>query len=279
MKIPTRPALSALLLLAGATGCVMPPKAYQKPAAPAKTVNTGPFWWGTSTASFQNEDRGVSKDSPYYFKTDWDVFAEEGHIPPRGDDATFSWTHFDQDVEVLKKIGVNHYRFGIEWGRVEPKPGVFNEAAIQQYVSMARKLKAAGIEPVVTLWHFTFPDWALQQQGQGAFQFPSSRCRDGVACLCRAHGCRPGAGGAGLCAAKRTERRSLHRLLRRPLASWIADDSGRAQEGDENLRGHVSRRGPHHSRRPARRHRHRHLPRFRTGAATSSRIPPDSFTT
>ncbi|MDD5199333.1 MAG: family 1 glycosylhydrolase [Terrimicrobiaceae bacterium] len=159
MNIARRPILLPLLLLTGLAGCVTAPKPYKRPAAPEKIVRTGPFWWGTSTASFQNEDRGVAKDSPYYFQTDWDVYAGEGHIPPRGDDATFSWTHFDKDLAVLKKLGVNHYRYGIEWGRVEPKPGVFNEAAIRQYVTMARKLKAAGIEPVVTLWHFTFPDW------------------------------------------------------------------------------------------------------------------------
>ena len=150
--------LPAAIFLLSASGCVMPPKAYKKPVA-AKAVNTGKFWWGTSTASFQNEDRGVAPDSPDYFKTDWDIFAEEGHIPPRGDDATFSWTYFDRDLRTLRALGVNHYRFGIEWGRVEPKPGVFNEAAIQQYVNMARKLKASGIEPIVTLWHFTFPSW------------------------------------------------------------------------------------------------------------------------
>jgi len=160
-------ALAALLL----AGCVTPPKPYKKPATPAKSVQTGPFWWGTSTASFQNEDRGVPKGSPHYFQTDWDIFAEEGHIPPRGDDATFSWTRFDKDVAALKKLGVNHYRFGIEWGRVEPKPGVFNEAAIRQYVEMARKLRAAGIEPVVTLWHFTFPSWLYDSKAKNRSNF------------------------------------------------------------------------------------------------------------
>lgn len=161
----------AVLGLAGVlSGCVMAPKAYKKPSA-TKVVKTGKFWWGTSTASFQNEDLGVAKDSPYFFKTDWDVFSEEGHIPPRGHEATFSWSHFDKDVAALKKLGVNHYRFGIEWGRVEPKPGVFNEAAIQQYVRMARKLKAAGIEPIVTLWHFTFPDWLYDSKQKNRSNF------------------------------------------------------------------------------------------------------------
>jgi beta-glucosidase len=159
-----------LLTILPFTGCVIAPPAYKKPAA-TKPVKTGKFWWGTSTASFQNEDRGVAADSPFYFKTDWDVFSEEGHIPPRGDDATFSWTQFDKDVAALKKLGVNHYRFGIEWGRVEPKPGVFNEAAIRQYVTMARKLKAADIEPIVTLWHFTFPAWLYDTRKKNRSDF------------------------------------------------------------------------------------------------------------
>jgi len=153
------------------SGCVQAPKPYKRSATATPRPSTGKFWWGTSTASFQNEDRGVPADSPYYFKTDWDVFAEEGHIPPRGDEATFSWTRFDKDVAALKKLGVNHYRFGIEWGRVEPKPGVFNEAAIRQYVQMARKLRAAGIEPIVTLWHFTFPDWLYDSKNKAQSNF------------------------------------------------------------------------------------------------------------
>ena len=164
--------LATLALAVSLVGCVMPPKPYKKPAgAVPRTVETGKFWWGTSTASYQNEDRGLPKDSPVYFKTDWDIFAEEGHIPPRGEEATFSWTRFDKDIAALQKIGVNHYRFGIEWGRVEPQPGVFNEEAIRQYVSMARKLKSAGIEPVVTLWHFTFPAWLYDSKNKSRSNF------------------------------------------------------------------------------------------------------------
>jgi beta-glucosidase len=165
--IPPALVVAALALLAG---CVTPPPPY-KASKPTRPVETGPFWWGTSTASFQNEDRGVAEDSPFYFKTDWDVFAEEGHIPPRGDDATFSWTRFDKDLEALRKIGVNHYRFGIEWARVEPRPGVWNEEAIDQYVSMARRLRAAGIKPVVTLWHFTFPSWLYDSRNKARSNF------------------------------------------------------------------------------------------------------------
>lgn len=143
-------------------GCVTPPRKPVISAAQAEKnhqVKTGKFWWGTSTSSHQNEDRAVKPGDPGYFLTDWDLFEKEGRTAPKGEYATWSWSHFDKDVEALKKIGVTHFRMSIEWARVEPQPGKFNEAAIRQYVSMVRKLKAAGIEPVITLWHFTFPSW------------------------------------------------------------------------------------------------------------------------
>lgn len=171
MNVLPRLTLLPILITVALSGCVMPPKPYKKPAEPWKQVNTGKFWWGTSTASYQNEDRGVKPGTPEWFETDWDIFSQEGHIPPRGPYATYSWTHFDKDVAALKKLGVSHYRFGIEWGRVEPQPGVFNEAAIRQYVSMARKLKANGIEPIVTLWHFTFPSWLYDTKKKNKSDF------------------------------------------------------------------------------------------------------------
>ena len=157
------PAIAGIFFCIGLAGCVTAPRAPEISMARASknhALDTGPFWWGTSTASYQNEDRAVRPGDPMYFETDWDVFGrDEKGAPFRGDDATFSWSHFDKDLALLKKIGVNHFRFSVEWARVQPKPGVWNEAAIRQYAEMARKVRAAGIEPVATLWHFTFPDW------------------------------------------------------------------------------------------------------------------------
>ena len=155
------------------TACVTPPGRYRAPLDPVvtKPLPKEKFWWGTSTASFQNEDRGVAPGSPYYFQTDWDIYGKEGNAPVRGDDAVFSWTHFDRDLAAIKRLGVTHFRFGVEWARVEPKPGVINEKALAQYVNMARQLRAAGIEPVVTLWHFTFPDWLYDTKDKGRSNF------------------------------------------------------------------------------------------------------------
>lgn len=172
--------LTLCVLTAVLSGCITPPRAPRIARKDeTKKPDTGPFWWGISSSAFQTEDRGEPEGSPNYVETDWDLFAKAGRVPKKGDTADFSWSHFDKDLEALKKIGVNHYRFGIEWARVEPRPGVYNEAAIRRYAEMARKLKAAGIEPVVTLWHFTFPSWMVTEgkPGKSRWLHPSYRER------------------------------------------------------------------------------------------------------
>lgn len=137
-----------------------------------------PFAWGISTASYQYEDPAVTPGTPEFFSTDWDVLVAQGKAPPRGN-ALYSWTHFDKDLEALKKIRPTHYRFSIEWARVEPRPGEYNEEAIAGYVRMARELRRLGIEPVVCLWHFTFPDWLYDhaKPGRSNWLHPMARER------------------------------------------------------------------------------------------------------
>jgi beta-glucosidase len=101
-----------------------------------------------------------------YFFTDWDILISQKKAPEKGN-ALYSWTQFDRDLEALAKIRPTHYRFSIEWGRVETEPGVYDEKALARYVEMARRLKALGIEPVVCLWHFTFPDWLYDARHPG----------------------------------------------------------------------------------------------------------------
>lgn len=123
-----------------------------------------PFAWGISTSSYQFEDPAVVPGTPEYFQTDWDVgLIQHGKAPERGN-AMYSWTHFAKDLAALKKIGVTHYRFGLEWARIEPQPGVYNVKAVERYLGMIRSLREAGIEPIVCLWHFTFPSWLYNQR-------------------------------------------------------------------------------------------------------------------
>lgn len=183
----------ALTILAlGLTACVTAPtspRVSKADADKAASLETGPFWWGVSTSGYQTEDKGYAPDDPRYFRTDWDLYIEKGRAPSRGE-GTFSYTDFEKDLELLKQIGVNHYRFGVEWARVEPRPGEFNEEAIQHYVRIAEKSRAAGIEPIVCLWHFTFPDWLtnLQNPGQSHWLHPDadSRWREYVSRMMKA---------------------------------------------------------------------------------------------
>ena len=117
---------------------------------------------------------------PDYFSTDGDVLVSERKVPPRGN-ALYSWSDFEKDLDALKKIRPTHYRFSIEWARVEPKPGAYDEKAVRGYVEMVRWLKALGIEPVVCLWHFTFPDWLYDKKhpGQSNWLHPQVRANAG----------------------------------------------------------------------------------------------------
>ena len=145
------------------TGCISSPRGplYAPEKQQPGRVSTGPnFWWGMGQSNFQNEDPGVTPGKADFFRTDWDVFADTGRVPPKGN-GTGSWSHYEKDIKAMKKIGVTHARIGIEWARVEPKPGVWNHRALDRYARMINQLRSAGIEPVVTLWHFTMPDWLV----------------------------------------------------------------------------------------------------------------------
>ena len=168
--------LSALLL----SGCALHPlgpldKAPAHKAARIKGY--APFAWGISTSSLQYEDKGVDPGQKDYYVRDWDLLVQQKKAPVVGN-ALYSWSDFDKDLEALKKIGVTHYRFSIEWARVEPQPGHYNARAIKGYVTMCRKLKEAGIEPVITLWHFTFPVWLTDSKDSSKTNWLHPLARD-----------------------------------------------------------------------------------------------------
>jgi beta-glucosidase len=129
----------------------------EKPAAPSRNL-TDDFWWGVSSSSFQTEDAGPD-DENLGFKTDWDLAHESGFIKYPRANGVGSYTQFGRDIAAMKSLGVTHYRFSVEWARVEPTPDRFNEAAIGHYVQMCKAFREAGITPIVALWHFTFPAW------------------------------------------------------------------------------------------------------------------------
>lgn len=72
---------------------------------------------------------------------------------------------YKEDLALLKKMNMNAWRFSIEWSRIEPEEGSWNAEAIQHYREYFKYLQHAGIEPMVTLWHWTLPVWFAQKGG------------------------------------------------------------------------------------------------------------------
>lgn len=116
------------------------------------------IWYGVATGAFQNEDP-PAPGNPGYFQTDWDVSNSAGILKVQRRNGTFSYTEFERDIAALKYLGVTHYRFGVEWARIEPRPGEFNDSALEHYRLIAQRLREENIEPIVCLWHWTFPGW------------------------------------------------------------------------------------------------------------------------
>ncbi|MBB5325736.1 beta-glucosidase [Anoxybacillus tepidamans] len=121
--------------------------------------------WGAATASYQiegavNEDgRGPSI---------WDTFS---HIPGKvkdgdnGDIACDSYHRYEEDIEIMKDLGIDVYRFSVAWPRIFPKgAGEVNEKGLEFYHKFVDKLLENGIEPMCTLYHWDLPQ-ALQDKG------------------------------------------------------------------------------------------------------------------
>ncbi len=117
------------------------------------------FRWGTATAAHQIEGGNVNND--------WWAWEHAGNgrtVEPSGD-ACDSWHRWPEDVALVAELGLDNYRFSIEWSRIEPEPGEWSHAAIDHYRRVGEALLAAGIDPVVTFHHFTSPRWIADAGG------------------------------------------------------------------------------------------------------------------
>jgi beta-glucosidase len=118
------------------------------------------FLFGVATSSHQIEggDGGLNQWSA------WEA-SKDAHGRSRIKDGTRvqtggqHWLRVDDDVKLLKDLGVNAYRFSIEWSKIQPAAGEWNLNAIQHYVDEIDQLLQNQIQPMITLQHFTIPIW------------------------------------------------------------------------------------------------------------------------
>jgi len=117
------------------------------------------FVWGAATAAHQVEGGNSSSDCWALEHANPSVFAE-----PSGD-AIDQYERYADDLAILAALGLNSYRFSIEWARVEPEEGVFSMAALDHYKRLIEACWTRGLEPSATLHHFTTPRWMARQGG------------------------------------------------------------------------------------------------------------------
>lgn len=111
------------------------------------------FVFGVATSAYQTEG-GIENDW-----SDWEAQGRLHDPAARCGRACGHWERFFDDVSLITQLGATAYRFSIEWARVEPKRGEWNDEAWSGYRARAEALVKAGVRPVVTLHHFTHPRW------------------------------------------------------------------------------------------------------------------------
>ena len=93
------------------------------------------------------------------------------------------YRRYRADFDQLGAMHHNAHRFSIEWARVEPQPGRFDHGALDHYADVVRACRSSGMEPVVTLQHFTLPVWLAESGGFAAPEAPVRFARYAAACV------------------------------------------------------------------------------------------------
>jgi len=149
---------------AGAAGLFDPAMAA---AADSRRFPQG-FLWGAATAGHQIEGNNVASDVWLLEQVKPTLFAE-----PSGD-AGNGFALWPGDLDLVHALGLNTYRFSLEWARIEPEPGQFSLAMLDHYQALVEGCRARNLTPVVTFNHFTTPRWFA---AQGGWTHPDSPAR------------------------------------------------------------------------------------------------------
>lgn len=158
------------------------------------------FLFGVANAGFQVEGGFNGPGEPL---NNWFELERAGKVETSGE-ATRFWTDYPDEVELAKEMGLNAFRLGVEWSRVQPGTSAgngdvppFDASAIEAYSDMIAEFMGAGMEPMVTLHHFVHPYWLgldfwLHPEKLGLFQaFVEEIARRLNTFLVEKHGRRP----------------------------------------------------------------------------------------
>jgi len=115
------------------------------------------FLFGAATSAHQVEGRNDG--------CDWVAWEAKGGAKDRSGDACDHYRLYPDDIALLRDLGLQSYRFSVEWARIEPEEGRFDAAELRHYRDMVDLCRKVGVEPIVTLHHFTLPTWLSASGG------------------------------------------------------------------------------------------------------------------
>lgn len=141
------------------------------------------FYWGASTASHQVEGGTINQWSEWElanaselaktaqqrlgYLPNWESIKTQAtnpsnYVSGKGVD---HYKRYKEDFDIIQKLNLNAFRFGIEWSRIEPEEGVWDEEALQHYHDYIDELVQRNIEPFLNIWHWTMPTWFTKKGG------------------------------------------------------------------------------------------------------------------
>lgn len=109
------------------------------------------FLWGVATSAFQLEG------SPHADWSSWD------DVLCTSPDITNHYNCYQDDLSLLNELGVNSYRFSVEWSRIQPRENKWDDSALEHYNDIVTILIDNNITPMVTIHHFTHPLWFIKK--------------------------------------------------------------------------------------------------------------------
>lgn len=114
------------------------------------------FLLGAASSAYQVEGNNLNAD--------WWKFEQEGRLPKSGD-ACDHYNRYEEDFGIARDLGMNAFRISIEWSRIEPLENQWNSVAVEHYRKVLKRMKELGLNRMVTLHHFTLPQWLAERGG------------------------------------------------------------------------------------------------------------------
>jgi beta-glucosidase len=113
------------------------------------------FTWGAGTSYYQVEGAAENTDQ-YHWQVDEQGNQRVQHLVGNACD---SWNRWREDVDAVYALGLNQYRFSIDWSKVEPQPGVFDQEVIDRYKEMVAYIRSKGMTELIGFHHYADPQW------------------------------------------------------------------------------------------------------------------------